>query len=188
MAAMIVAAGVLAGGCTSLLPKLYVGVALAGLVPEDSETKMDIPLQGDVFARVDMAILEVEASYGIKTYQYEYSTGGGLTETGDLEAHPLALAAKLAIGPPQVHLLIGFGMVFDDFKSDDAQSLDSKDASTYRIIAGAEMKFSDFSFVAEGMYDLVDDTLTIDPLDPAASDVDVNLSGLMARVAIAYNF
>jgi hypothetical protein len=131
--------------------------------------------------------IQVEASYGQKTYNWS-QTAGSVEETGDLEVKPLAVMLKFEIGSDDVHLLLGGGVVFNDVNSSNVESLDYEKADMYRISAGVEFEAQGLVLVAEVMYDITDSNITVDPLNPLASKFDVNMSGLMARLAVGFHF
>jgi hypothetical protein len=164
-------------GCISM-PKLNVGAGLSGVMPESES--LDGTYQGDVFVRIDVAMLQVEASLGMREYVY---TDSG-TDEYDLTVMPLAVVVKYGIGPSAAKLLIGAGMVWNiNDVSEAASTVDIDDALGYRLSVGGYLMLPlEFGLTAEVMYDFTEADLE------GAITNGVDMNALMVRVALSYQF
>ena len=165
-------------GC-GFMPKLNIGAAASAVIPEDGS--LDNTYLIDVFARIDVSSVQVEASVGYS--QYDYNDGVG-TES-DLTIIPVALVAKYSIGTSAANVVLGGGLVWNvtDINEIGAGTTTVDNAAFYRIVAGANLKLpAGFGLTTEAMFDFTKDDLG------SVATGNIDTSGLKARVAFSYNF
>ena len=171
LAALALAAGLT--GCISL-PKLHVGAGVSAVLPDESA--LENTFQVDMFARVDVAMVQVEGSVGWKEYDYAEDTG---FEEGTLESIPIAVAALF-------RYFVGGGLLWNVTSYDEitGSALSADNAIGYRALAGVDIKVvEDFRMSVEVQYDFDEAGIESTILGET-----VDTSGLTARLAVAYNF
>ena len=180
--AVLMMAGVLSG--CALLPKLHVGAGVAAVIPEDTDT-FETTIQGDVCVRVTAAMLQVEGSVGVKTYDYKVDTNGDtILEEGELDQMPVAIVVKYAVGAGPLAIVMGGGLVWNVNDEDDIENLTVEDSLGYRVVVGVSVGLPmDFVLSIEGQYDFNEADI-----EGAILGDEVDTSGFVARVALLYNF
>lgn len=183
--AVLMMAGALSG--CALLPKLHVGAGVSAVIPEDSDT-FETTIQGDVCVRVTAAMLQVEGSLGVKTYDYTVAEGGTVIEEGELDQMPVALVVKYAVGAGPLAVVMGGGLVWNVNDEDDIQSLTVESSLGYRAVVGVSVGLPmDFLLSIEGQYDFNEADIEAGVGSVIAGE-EVDTSGFVARVALLYNF
>lgn len=183
--AVLMMAGALSG--CAILPKLHVGAGVSAVIPEDSDT-FETTIQGDVCVRVTAAMLQVEGSVGVKTYEYTVEEGGTVLEEGELDQIPVALVVKYAVGAGPLAVVIGGGLVWNVNDEDDIQSLTVEDSLGYKVVLGVNLRLPmDFALSIEGQYDFNDADIEA-AIGSIFEGKEVDTSGFVARVALLYNF
>lgn len=166
-------------GC-AMLPKLHVGVGLSAVVPD--EDALETTIQGDVCAKVTVAMLQVEASVGMRTYDYTVDTG--TIVEGELEQMPVAIVAKYAVGAGAAVFLVGGGLVWNVNDTEEIQTLTVDDSLGYKAVIGVDINLpKGFGLNVEAQYDFNEADL-----EGVLAGEDVDTSGLIARMAILYHF
>jgi len=167
------------GGCIEL-PKLNVGAGISAVVP--NESTLENTYQVDLFARIDVAMLQVEAMVGWRSYEY---TPEGLSDGEELTVIPIAVTARYVIGATAAKLVMGGGLVWNVNDLSEAmttvQNVDS--ALGYRLLVGANIVLpAGFNLGVEAIYDISKAALDSGTLD------ELDMSGLIGRVTLAYHF
>ncbi len=176
---LCLAAGML--GCASL-PKLHVGVGVSAVIPEVSTLENTYMLDG--FVRVDALAFQAEVSVGYKKYDYDPDGAGGAQE-GELTQVPVAATLRYMAGPGLIRLIVGGGLVWNINDIDEIATINGiDDAVGYRAVLGIDIKvIDDVRISIEGIYDFSESDI-----DMGFAGDTVDTSGVIGRVAIAYNF
>jgi hypothetical protein len=171
-------------GCASL-PKLHVGVGASAVIPEESTLENTYMLDG--FVRIDVASMQVEVSAGWKTYDYSYDADGDgvFEDTGELEQIPVAATLRWITGPAVARLIVGGGVVWNVSDINEiAEIKDTDDAIGYRAVLGVDLRIiQDLRLSIEGIYDFNESDI-----ESTLGGSTVDSSGIIGRVALAYNF
>lgn len=178
LAALALAAGLT--GCISL-PKLHVGAGVSAVLPDESA--LENTFQVDMFARVNVAMVQVEGSVGWKEYDYAEDTG---FEEGTLESIPIAVTVRYVSGAALFRYFVGGGLLWNVTSYDEitGSALSADNAIGYRALAGVDIKVvEDFRMSVEVQYDFDEAGIESTILGET-----VDTSGLTARLAVAYNF
>jgi hypothetical protein len=175
---LCLAAGMI--GCVSL-PKLHVGVGASAVIPEESTLENTYMLDG--FVRVDALALQAEVSVGYK--KYDYDPDGAGAQEGELTQIPVAATLRYMAGPGLIRLIVGGGLVWNINDIDEIATINGiDDAVGYRGILGIDIKvIDDVRISIEAIYDFNEADI-----DAVAGGSTVDTSGVIGRVAIAYNF
>ncbi|MHC4507200.1 MAG: hypothetical protein ACYTFI_28315, partial [Planctomycetota bacterium] len=138
-----------------------------------------------VCVRVSAAMLQVEGSLGVKTYDYSVDTDGDtIVEEGELDQMPVALVVKYAVGAGGFAVVMGGGLVWNVNDEDDIENLTVDDSLGYRAVVGVNVVLPmDFALSIEAQYDFNEADI-----EGAILGEEVDTSGLVARVAVLYNF
>lgn len=177
-------------GC-SLGPRLRAGAAVSGVISASSTVDTDNPILVDAFVRVDVSMLQVEASYGQQSYTYDYRDQAAVDQTGDMTVQPLAFTARLGLGRfwgggVRRLWLIGAGVVYNHVDGGEVEYDDNPGIDMYRFILGHEWDWGKAYVSAEAIYETAQDFSSDDPT--VMDVVEINMSGYLTRIAVGVRF
>jgi hypothetical protein len=162
-----------------LAPTLHLGVGVSAVIP--TEEVLENTFQVDLLLRLDVWMLQAEASVGWKEYTYQPE---GSLEEGELTVKPFSICARYKGGADPLHFVAGGGIVWNLNDIEDITAIQGVDDSVgYKILAGVlYCHRASINLGFEAQYDFSKSDLE-GGLIP-----EVDTSGITGRFTLTYHF